>query len=332
MHIGPYQLDGKLILAPMAGITDRPFRQLCRRLGAALAVSEMVTANAALYASNKTQSRTNAAGETGIRSVQIVGTEPAVLAEAARYNRDRGAHVIDINMGCPAKKVCNLMAGSALMRDEAQVARILEAVVRAVPELPVTLKTRLGWDAQHKNVHNIARIAEASGIQALVIHGRTRCQGYSGQAEYALIGEVKQRLGIPVIANGDITSPEKAKQVLEQTGADAIMIGRAAQGRPWIFREIGHYLDHGQHLPPPPPAEIHAIVAGHLRDLHAFHGEYLGVRIARKHIAWYVRNLPGEGEFRRRVNALDHCAEQLTAVDEFFAGLADPGKPAAQHG
>ncbi|TAN46612.1 MAG: tRNA dihydrouridine synthase DusB, partial [Methylococcaceae bacterium] len=277
-----------------------------------------VTANSALYSSHKTQSRADFSGETGILAVQIVGTEPAMLAEAARYNAARGAHIIDINMGCPAKKVCRLMAGSALMQDELKVARILEAVVQAVPDTPVTLKTRLGWDQAHKNVPSIARIAENAGIQALTIHGRTRCQGYSGAAEYALIGEVKQQVSIPVIANGDITSPAKARQVLAQTGADGLMIGRAAQGRPWLFREIGHYLATGLYLPPPSPAEIGAALLTHLQDLHAFYGEYMGVRMARKHIGWYVAELPGGLELRSRVNALESSAQQMTAVQDFF--------------
>lgn len=319
MRIGPYALTTPLILAPMAGITDRPFRRLCRSMGAALAVSEMVTSNAALYASRKSQNRADFAGETGILAVQIVGADPAMLAEAARYNVARGAHIIDINMGCPAKKVCRLQAGSALMQDERQVARILEAVVQAVPDTPVTLKTRLGWDSAHKNVPAIARIAENAGIQALTIHGRTRCQGYSGAAEYALIGEVKQQVRIPVIANGDITSPQKARQVLAQTGADALMIGRAAQGRPWLFREINHYLTTGQCLPPPSLSEIGAVLSAHLQELHAFYGEYLGVRMARKHIGWYVAELPGGPALRSRVNALPSSAQQITAVQDFFS-------------
>lgn len=324
LQIGPYTLPGRLVLAPMAGITDRPFRQLCRRLGAALAVSEMVTANAALYASRKTQQRADYQGEDGIRSVQIVGTEPDQLAEAARHNVERGAQIIDINMGCPAKKVCNQLAGSALMRDETRVARILEAVVAAVPGVPVTLKTRLGWDTAHKNVLRIARIAEESGIQALAIHGRTRCQGYSGQADYALIGEAKQRLRIPVIANGDIGSAASAGRVLEQTGADAVMIGRAAQGYPWIFRDIGHYLATGQSLPPPSFQEIGALVLEHVQALHQFYGAYLGVRIARKHIGWYVKDLPGGAGLRQQANALQCPQAQLAAIQNFFAEPEDP--------
>jgi len=323
MQIGTHSLN-QLVVAPMAGVTDRPFRQLCRRMGAGLAVSEMVASNSLLYGSAKTQRRANHAGEPGPVSVQIVGSDPAMLAEAAKHNVDRGAQIIDINMGCPAKKICNVMAGSALLKDEILVGRILEAVVNAV-DVPVTLKIRTGWDTHNKNALAVARIAEASGIQALAIHGRTRACGYSGEAEYATIAEVKAGIAIPVIANGDITSPQKAKQVLAATGVDAIMIGRAAQGRPWIFREIAHYLATGELLAAPGTAEIHAILVGHLHDLYEFYGEIAGVRMARKHIAWYTRGLPGSAAFRHAMNQLQSSREQLEAADRLFTAGADEG-------
>lgn len=321
MRIGPYLLKNNLIVAPMAGVTDRPFRQLCKRLGAGMAVSEMVTSNSLLYGSEKTRRRASHEGEMEPKSVQIAGADPKMLAEAARYNVDRGAQIIDINMGCPAKKVCNVMAGSALLKDENLVGRILESVVKAVPDTPVTLKTRLGWDRDHLNMPVVAKIAEQSGIQALAVHGRTRCQGYTGEARYDLIGEIKQSLGIPVIANGDITSPEKARTVLEKTGADGIMIGRAAQGRPWIFREISHYLQNGTHLPPPPVTEIHGVLLDHLNDLYGFYGEPAGVRVARKHISWYTRGLSNSAQFRHAMNQLQTVEEQLHAINEFFGHL-----------
>lgn len=326
VKIGPYSLKNNLIVAPMAGVTDRPFRQLCKRLGAGMAVSEMVTSNSLLYGSEKTRRRANHQGETEPKSVQIAGAEPAMLAEAARYNVDNGAQIIDINMGCPAKKVCNVMAGSALMKDELLVARILEAVVKAVPGVPVTLKTRLGWNSENLNVPMVAKIAEQSGIQALAIHGRTRCQGYSGDANYALIAEVKQSLRIPVIANGDIATPEKAKHVLDNTGADAIMIGRAAQGRPWIFREIDHYLKTGRHLPPPEVTEIHQVLLGHLDDLYGFYGELAGVRVARKHISWYTKGLVGSAHFRHAMNQLQTVREQRDSANAFFEQQAQLGR------
>ena len=326
VRIGPYQLRNNLIVAPMAGVTDRPFRQLCKQLGAGMAVSEMVTSNSLLYGSEKTRRRANHEGETEPKSVQIAGADPKMLAEAARYNVDNGAQIIDINMGCPAKKICNVMAGSALLKDEPLVARILEAVVKAVPEVPVTLKTRLGWDREHLNVPLVAKIAEQSGIQALAIHGRTRCQGYTGDAKYELIGEVKQAIRIPVIANGDITSPEKAKLVLERTGADGVMIGRAAQGRPWIFREISHYLETGEHLPPPEVSEIHQVLIGHLHELYGFYGELTGVRVARKHISWYTKGLVGSAHFRHAMNQLQTVGEQIDAVNEFFGHLMLHGR------
>ncbi|MFA7241389.1 MAG: tRNA dihydrouridine synthase DusB [Sulfuricellaceae bacterium] len=323
MQIGTHSLN-QLVVAPMAGVTDRPFRQLCRRMGAGLAVSEMVASNSLLYGSAKTQRRARHIGEPGPVSVQIVGSDPLMLAEAAKYNRARGAQIIDINMGCPAKKICNVMAGSALLKDEILVGRILEAVVNAV-DVPVTLKIRTGWDAHNRNAPSIARIAEAAGIRALAIHGRTRADGYSGDAEYATIAEVKYHVTIPVIANGDITSPQKAQQVLAATGADAVMIGRAAQGRPWIFREIAHYLATGELLPKPGIAEIHAILVAHLHDLYEFYGELAGVRMARKHIAWYTRGLPDSAAFRHAMNQLQSSQEQLQAIDRLFNVAMDEG-------
>ncbi|OJZ18072.1 MAG: tRNA dihydrouridine synthase DusB [Thiobacillus sp. 65-29] len=322
MHIGPHHLKNRLIVAPMAGVTDRPFRQLCKQLGAGMAVSEMVTSNSLLYGSAKTARRANHDGEVDPISVQIAGADPAMLAQAARHNADRGAQIIDINMGCPAKKVCNVMAGSALLQDEALVGRILDAVVKAVPEVPVTLKIRTGWDREHRNARNILRIAENAGVQALAIHGRTRACGYTGEAEYDTIRAVKAEAKIPVIANGDITTPEKAKHVLDHTGADAVMIGRAAQGRPWIFREIEHFLATGEHLPEPEVAEIHAVLTGHLHDLYAFYGEVTGVRVARKHISWYTKGLVGSSAFRHAMNQLDTVAAQLAVVDDYFAQAA----------
>jgi tRNA-dihydrouridine synthase B len=322
MQIGPYTLPNKLVLAPMAGVTDRPFRQLCKRLGAGMAVSEMVTSNSLLWGSEKTRRRANHDGETEPKSVQIAGAEPAMMAEAARHNADNGAQIIDINMGCPAKKVCNVMAGSALMQDEALVGRILDAVVNAV-DIPVTLKFRTGWDREHRNAPRIARIAEEAGIQAVAIHGRTRADQYKGDAEYDTIAEVKSRITIPLIANGDITTPEKAKFVLDYTAADAIMIGRAAQGRPWIFREIGHYLDTGEKLPEPGITEIRDLLLEHLENLYAFYGEGRGVRIARKHIAWYSKGQAHGAAFRQAVCRVESEQEQLSMVRDFFARLLD---------
>jgi tRNA-dihydrouridine synthase B len=322
MRIGPHVLKNRLVVAPMAGVTDRPFRQLCKKLGAGMAVSEMVTSNSLLYGSAKTARRANHEGEVDPISVQIAGADPQMMADAARHNVDRGAQIIDINMGCPAKKVCNVMAGSALLQDEALVGRILDAVVKAVPEVPVTLKIRTGWDRAHRNALNILRIAENAGVQALAMHGRTRACGYTGEAEYDTIKAVKAEAKIPVIANGDITTPEKAKYVLEYTGADAVMIGRAAQGRPWIFREIDHFLATGEHLPQPEVAEIHAVLLEHIHDLYAFYGEVTGVRVARKHISWYTKGLVGSSAFRHAMNRLDTVAEQLAVVDEYFAQAA----------
>ena len=315
-----FQLRNNLFVAPMAGVTDRPFRQLCKQLGAGLAVSEMVTSNSLLYGSAKTLRRANHEGEVDPVSVQIAGADPRMMAEAAIHNVDRGAQLIDINMGCPAKKVCNVLAGSALMQDEPLVARILEAVVGAVPGTPVTLKFRTGWSRDHKNAPAIARIAESSGIRAIAIHGRTRADQYQGNAEYDTIALVKSRVNIPVIANGDITTPQKAKFVLDYTRADGIMIGRAAQGRPWIFREIEHYLASGKLLPAPSAIEIHHILRHHLADLYAFYGEQTGVKIARKHISWYTKGLSGAAHFRHAMNQLDSVEAQLAAADDFFLG------------
>jgi tRNA-dihydrouridine synthase B len=324
MKIGAHELTNNLIVAPMAGVTDRPFRTLCRRLGAGMAVSEMVASNSLLYGSEKTMRRANHEGEPGPVSVQIVGADPAMLAEAARYNVDRGAEIIDINMGCPAKKICNVMAGSALLQDEALVARILRMVVDAV-EVPVTLKIRTGWDKVSRNAVNIARIAEASGIAALAIHGRTRACGYAGEAEYDTIASVVAAVKIPVIANGDIATPERARQVLLHTGAAAVMIGRAAQGRPWLFREIAYFLATGKHLAPPDAAEIHRILRGHLGDLYEFYGEYTGLRVARRHISSYTKGMEGSARFRHAMNQLESSQEQLQAVDEFFERQAEQG-------
>ncbi len=318
MQIGPHKLRNRLAVAPMAGVTDRPFRQLCRAFGAGYAVSEMVASDHRLWNSDKSRRRRDHDGEPDPVSVQIVGTDPVVMAEAARFNVGHGARIIDINMGCPAKKVCNVAAGSALMRDETLVARILDAVVAAV-DVPVTLKIRTGWDDTRRNAVAIARLAERSGIRALTVHGRTRADLFSGQAEYATIAAVKASVGIPVIANGDIDSPDKARHVLAITGADAIMIGRAAHGRPWIFREIDHFLTHGRYLPAPTLSEQCEVILAHVRALHAFYGEAVGTRVARKHVGWYARSLPG-GEFlRSRVNTLDAAADQVTAIEAFFA-------------
>ncbi len=328
MQIGPYKLSNNLVLAPMAGVTDRPFRQLCKNLGAGFAVSEMVTSNSLLWGSKKTLRRANHAGETEPRSVQIAGADPKMMALAAKYNADNGAQIIDINMGCPAKKVCNVMAGSALMQDESLVAQIVEAVVNAV-DIPVTLKTRTGWDLEHKNALAIAKIAENSGIQLLTIHGRTRACQYRGDAEYDTIAQVKSEIGIPVIANGDVTSPEKAKYVLEYTNADAVMIGRAAQGRPWIFREIDYFLNTGKLLPEPPVLEVRDILIGHLKNLYEFYGEYTGVRMARKHISWYSKGQRHGAAFRKCVNNVETVKDQLNMVNEFFERLSDAQELAA---
>jgi len=301
----------------MAGVTDRPFRQLCKQLGAGMAVSEMVSSNSLLWGSEKTRRRANHEGETEPKSVQIAGADPMMMAEAARYNVDNGAQIIDINMGCPAKKVCNVMAGSALLQDEPLVARILNAVVKAV-DVPVTLKIRTGWDRANKNGVAVARMAEDCGVQALAVHGRTRADAYQGEAEYDTIRAIKEAIRIPVIANGDIDTPEKAKHVLAASGADALMIGRAAQGRPWIFREIEHYLKTGTHLPEPPPSEIRTTLLGHLENLYQFYGTELGVRIARKHISWYSKGLVGGAVFRHAINQVETVTDQLGLIREFF--------------
>ena len=320
MQIGPYKLKNNLIVAPMAGVTDRPFRQLCKKLGAGMAVSEMVTSNSLLYGSAKTLRRANHEGEVNPISVQIAGADPKMMAEAAKYNVDNGAQIIDINMGCPAKKICNVMAGSALLRDEPLVAQILRAVVNAV-DVPVTLKIRTGWDKQNRNAVAVARMAEDIGVQALAMHGRTRACAYTGDAEYETIAAVKQAINIPLIANGDITTPEKARFVLQQTGADAVMIGRAAQGRPWIFLEIEHFLITGTHLPPPEVNEIHRVMLEHLHDLYQFYGDLTGMRMARKHISWYTKGLVGSANFRHNMNRLQTIESQLAAINEFFSEL-----------
>lgn len=320
MNIGPYTLPNALILAPMAGVTDRPFRQLCRAQGAGLVVSEMVSSNALLWGSKKTRRRIDHAGESEPVAVQIAGADPRMMAEAARFNVDHGAQIIDINMGCPAKKVCNVMAGSALLQDESLVGRILEAVVNAV-SVPVTLKIRTGWDPQHRNAPAVARIAEQSGIQALAVHGRTRACAYRGEAEHDTVRAIKSQVNIPVIANGDISTPERALAVLSHSGADAVMIGRAAQGRPWIFREIAHFMKTGQHLPEPAPAEISAILCSHMENLYAFYGEYTGVRVARKHIAWYSKGQRDGNVFRQQVNLIESATAQLQFVREYFERL-----------
>ncbi len=319
LQIGPHILRNNLFVAPMAGVTDRPFRQLCKRLGAGYAVSEMVASNAQLWKSEKTMRRANHTGEVEPIAVQIAGAEPMMMAEAARYNVERGAQIIDINMGCPAKKVCNVAAGSALLQNEPLVARIVEAVVGAVGDrVPVTLKIRTGWDREHRNALTVARIAQEAGISMLTVHGRTRADLYHGEAEYETIAAVKASVRIPVVANGDIGTPAKARHVLEVTGADAIMIGRAAQGRPWLFREIEHFLKTGTLLPAPEVEEIRGIMNTHLEEHYAFYGEYTGVRTARKHIAWYTRGLAGANLFRHRMNTIEDTAAQLAAVNAFF--------------
>lgn len=318
VRIGPYELPNQLILAPMAGVTDRPFRQLCRRLGAGLVVSEMLTSDVRLWHSRKSRLRMLHADDAEPRSVQIAGGDPQMLAEAARANVALGAQIIDINMGCPAKKVCNKAAGSALMKDELLVAEILSAVVGAV-NVPVTLKIRTGWDRNNKNGLTVARIAEQEGIAALAVHGRTRADLYTGEAEYDTIAAIKQAVSVPVFANGDIDSPEKARRVLAHTGADALLIGRAAQGRPWIFREIAHFLETGEYLAEPGLQEVERILLDHLSALHAFYGDEMGVRIARKHVGWYLATLPGAREFRAQFNRLDSTHAQCADVREFFA-------------
>lgn len=328
VRIGPYTLSNQLILAPMAGVTDQPFRQLCRRLGAGLVVSEMVTSDVRLWNTRKSSLRMQHDGDPEPRSVQIAGGDAQMLAEAARRNVEMGAQIIDINMGCPAKKVCNKAAGSALMKDEALVAEILEAVVAAV-NVPVTLKIRTGWDREHKNGLTVAKIAEQSGISALAVHGRTRADLYTGEAEYETIAAIKQAVSMPVFANGDIDSPEKARHVLACTGVDGLLIGRAAQGRPWIFREIAHFLDTGAYLAPPSLLEIEQILLQHLSALHVFYGEVMGAKIARKHVGWYLATLPGAREFRAQFNRLDATEAQHASVRQFFVERHNHGEGAA---
>ena len=326
MRIGVHQLDNNLIVAPMAGVTDRPFRILCRRLGAGLAVSEMVTADASLYGTRKTVRRLDHDGEPGPVSVQIVGTDPQRMAEAARVNVAHGAQIIDINMGCPAKKVCSVAAGSALMRDEPLVGQILQRVVDAV-DVPVTLKMRTGWDLANRNAPRIAQLAEQAGIAAVAVHGRSRACAYRGEAEYDTIRRVKLAVTIPVLANGDIASPEKARAVLSDTGADALMIGRAAQGRPWIFREIAHFLQTGERLPDPEPSWIRDLLLEHLDALYGLYGASHGVKVARKHIAWYSRTQPGGAGFRARINAAESTQQQGRLVRDYFNSLNDKKTP-----
>ena len=321
MQIGPHSIDPPVILAPMAGVTDKPFRLLCRELGAGLCVSEMTIADPRLWRTPKSRHRMDHEGEPGPIAVQIAGGDPAMLADAARHNVAQGAQIIDINMGCPAKKVCNAWAGSALMQDEALVGRILEAVVAAV-DVPVTLKIRTGFSREQRNAPAIARLAERAGIAALTVHGRTRDQLYTGAAEYRTVAAIKSAVGIPVGVNGDIDSPRKAAVVLRETGADAVMVGRAAQGRPWVLGAIAHYLATGEELPDPPAAEVGRILLGHLEALYEFYGEHRGLRIARKHLGWYCRDHAGAEDFRRRVNRADSGAAQLGLAQEYFAGQA----------
>ncbi|MFG0832614.1 tRNA dihydrouridine synthase DusB [Aeromonas bivalvium] len=320
MQIGPHTLETPLIVAPMAGVTDRPFRELCLRLGAGMAVSEMLLANPDVWDTQKTRMRMGHSAETGLRSVQIAGSDPEMMAFAARYNVEQGAQIVDINMGCPAKKVNKKLAGSALLRQPDLVRSICRAVVDAV-EVPVTLKIRTGWDPDNRNGEEIARIAEDCGIAALAVHGRTRACLYKGEAEYDTIRAIKQAVSIPVVANGDIDSPEKARYVLDYTGVDAVMIGRAAQGRPWIFREIRHFLETGTKLPPPERDEVRTLMNEHVTNLHQFYGAFLGARIARKHVGWYLDEEETGREFRKHFNALDCADAQLEALEAYFDGL-----------
>ncbi len=323
MHIGPYELPHSVFAAPMAGVTDRPYRTLVKQLGAAYAVSEMVTSRSDLRDSLKTSRRLDHTGESGPIAVQIAGTDAEMMAEAAIYNLQRGAQIIDINMGCPAKKVCQKWAGSALMQDEPLAMSIIEAVVKAALPYgaPVTLKMRTGWRCDQRNAVSLAKQAESAGVQMITVHGRSRDQGYKGQAEYDTIAQVKRAVSVPVVANGDIDSPQKAQQVLQHTGADAVMIGRAAQGRPWLFREIHHYLAHGTQLAPPLVAEVKRLLMHHLEDHYSLYGSFTGVRSARKHIAWYVHGLPGATEFRQHLNAIEDCQKQSLAVADFLDAI-----------
>ena len=323
MHIGPYELPHSVFAAPMAGVTDRPYRTLVKQLGAAYAVSEMVTSRSELRDSLKTSRRLDHTGESGPIAVQIAGTDAEMMAEAAIYNLQRGAQIIDINMGCPVKKVCQKWAGSALMQDEPLAMSIIEAVVKAALPYgaPVTLKMRTGWRCDQRNAVSLAKQAESAGVQMITVHGRSRDQGYKGQAEYDTIAQVKRAVSVPVVANGDIDSPQKAQQVLQHTGADAVMIGRAAQGRPWLFREIHHYLAHGTQLAPPLVAEVKRLLMHHLEDHYSLYGSFTGVRTARKHIAWYVHGLPGATEFRQHLNAIEDCQKQSLAVADFLDAI-----------
>ena len=323
MHIGPYELPHSVFAAPMAGVTDRPYRTLVKQLGAAYAVSEMVTSRSDLRDSLKTSRRLDHTGESGPIAVQIAGTDAEMMAEAAIYNLQRGAQIIDINMGCPAKKVCQKWAGSALMQDEPLAMSIIESVVKAALPYgaPVTLKMRTGWRCDQRNAVSLAKQAESAGVQMITVHGRSRDQGYKGQAEYDTIAQVKRAVSVPVVANGDIDSPQKAQQVLQHTGADAVMIGRAAQGRPWLFREIHHYLAHGTQLAPPLVAEVKRLLMHHLEDHYSLYGSFTGVRTARKHIAWYVHGLPGATEFRQHLNAIEDCQKQSLAVADFLDAI-----------
>ena len=322
MRLGHYELPNNVFVAPMAGVTDRPFRQLCKSLGAGHAISEMAASNPRLWASEKTARRINHDGERAPVAVQLAGADAGMLAEAARFNVERGAQIIDINMGCPAKKVCSVASGSALLKDSGLVRRIIEAVVGAV-NVPVTLKYRTGWDAENRNAVEIAQLAQSCGIAALTLHGRTRACGFTGKAEYDTIRAVKRSVTIPVIANGDIDTPEKARAVLLYTGADGVMIGRAAQGRPWIFREIVHFLRTGEHLDTPRVEEVRELLLAHLEDHYRFYGDAVGVRTARKHIIWYTRRLEGGERLCEHMNAIDDCAEQARVVDRFFRAHAE---------
>ncbi|CUI95341.1 tRNA dihydrouridine synthase DusB [Achromobacter sp. 2789STDY5608621] len=329
MRIGPWTLPNNVLVAPMAGVTDRPFRQLCKKLGAGYAVSEMAASNPKLWDSVKTSRRLNHDGEIAPISVQIAGADPAMMAEAAVFNANKGARIIDINMGCPVKKVCNVASGSALLRHEDLIVRILDAVVEACAPLgvPVTLKTRTGWDRDSRNALRVAKLAQDAGIAALTLHGRTRADLYTGEAEYDTIRAVRAELKIPLIANGDIDSPEKARRVLDYTGADAVMIGRAAQGRPWIFREVDHYLRTGETLAPPSYGEMRELLLEHLDDHYRFYGEHTGVRTARKHIGWYLDGLPDADSFRDRMNLIDNTRDQWRAGSEWFLNLSRDGNP-----
>lgn len=324
--IGGFELANRVFVAPMAGVTDRPYRQLCKRLGAGYAVSEMAASNALLWVTEKTSRRINHEGEASPKAVQIAGADPAMMAQAARFNVDRGAQIIDLNMGCPAKKVCNVAAGSALMQKPELIGRIITAVTQAVAAdgIAVTLKMRTGWDRDNRNALQIARMAQDLGIAMITIHGRTRADKYQGDAEYDTIAQVKSQIQIPVVANGDIDSPEKAKMVLDYTGADAVMVGRAAQGRPWIFRQIAHFLETGEKLPDPTEDEIARWLKDHLEDHYRFYGEYIGVRTARKHIGWYLKGLPGVKLFRETLMELESVQEQMAAIEKFFSAQHEP--------